>query len=681
MTHQWSLDRETGEKLCFSCEKKAVRVYCGALKLEEFDQLAGEVLVYHVGEHVCVPRPNNRKSKEVMREAIAANAHLGPKQMQREVITRRIKDHDWEGAARLASELQDTRQLRYLKRRSGKHSVVDRNSISVVGQLKAAMSQQKGWEFYIYEVNDKALNNRENYVFKSSKVAGQLMLECEEGGALEGETLYFDGMHKRVRGYTTLTLWVFHPSLRKLLRLATMEVKGENTANIASFFQTVDRMLTDICGVPHRFKPSQILVDENGANFKAIKEVYGAQKVYGCQFHFMNNAQLRARMLSAEHEAKFMEVCSNMCEVATFDRYMELTDEIVRLADGNNEIIKWFDWWDLRRYHLFPAFRGYMLTNVNMAEAGQSGMTTDKPQMILDAAYDDTSYMVAQDFEVIKFQGGQGKSSGKGPSQQQVLYRDHESQRKRVKEYIEVLKKNPKMPSLAQLLRNVQAATFEPRPSDSHKPPKRMGRPRKRKMPMRRRRIRSPAHDSEDSDSALRDDSEWMSLDRTSDGVGPTHISSDETESQFERRVGMAEGSPDLRSTVDTVRTPKPIRPPVTQHSTANPVILKLREGNISRCQGCHMEINKEETKYPRNMVFSTKAHRSWMNKQTGRFQTNVFPSPIYFHLDVICVKKYYEPEPWQMEEMRVENTVFDQLSEVQLDYLNDLGYLQYLVV
>jgi hypothetical protein len=691
MTHQWAFNRDTREKVCFSCKQKGVRIHCGAVKLEEYDEISGEVVVYHIGKHICEERPNTKKNHDSMRAAISSHGHLGPKHIQRELITSKIRQHDWRGAAEIASALQDTRQLRYMKRKSGKHSVLDRNSMAVIGQLKSAMSSEKGWEYYIYEMNDGNMNNQENYVFKSSKVSAQLMLELEDGGVLEGETVYFDGMHKRVSGYTTLTLWVYHPALRKLLRLATMEAKGENTKNITNFFHVVDRMLTSVAGEPKQLNPAQILVDENGANFKAIQNVYGTRRVVSCQFHFKNNAQIRARMLPPEKEVEFMSICHEMCHVATFERYMQLTDDIVRVANGNQAIIKWFDWWDMRRFHLFPAFRGPLFSGVNLAEAGHSGMTTDKPLMILDACYDDASYMIAQDYEVVKFQRGQGRSSGQGPSQQEILFREEEAQRKRVFEYIEVLKKDPKMPTLSQLLRNMRAAHFIPKTSDSHKPPKKRKRGRKRtdyeatELPLPQQ------HDRHDTpDAASLDDAEWI-------GIGSSPTLQDANDCNETTLSSLDMHNVDILNSLEQDNVvsdtsehmihvtiagpPKPICPPNTPYSLANPVVLKFREGNISKCQGCHMEILKENTKHPRNLVFSIKARRSWVQKETGLVRTNPNPAPIYFHLDVACVQKYFQPQQWSMEDMRVEPKTFERLSKAHIEYLDDLGYLQHLLM
>jgi len=42
--------------------------------------------------------------------------------------------------------------------------------------------------------------------------------------------VFFDGKHKRAKGYVTLTASVYHPLPRRQIPLATMEAVSENTA-------------------------------------------------------------------------------------------------------------------------------------------------------------------------------------------------------------------------------------------------------------------------------------------------------------------------------------------------------------------------------------------------------------------------------------------------------------------
>ena len=60
------------------------------------------------------------------------------------------------------------------------------------------------------------------------------------------EPCYFDGMHKTGNGWKALTLWVFHPSSRRLLRLATMKTKGDTAETTAIFWSTLNEMIKEV---------------------------------------------------------------------------------------------------------------------------------------------------------------------------------------------------------------------------------------------------------------------------------------------------------------------------------------------------------------------------------------------------------------------------------------------------
>ena len=52
----------------------------------------------------------------------------------------------------------------------------------------------------------------------------------EENG-LQKENAYFDAMHTRVHGFKSFALWLI-----SMLRLASMEMRSENTNDISIFF-------------------------------------------------------------------------------------------------------------------------------------------------------------------------------------------------------------------------------------------------------------------------------------------------------------------------------------------------------------------------------------------------------------------------------------------------------------
>ena len=69
----------------------------------------------------------------------------------------------------------------------------------------------------------------ESPVFKTSCIAAEIALkmdsETPEGkdSAMNQEHIYMDGMHSHVKGFKSLSLWTYHPGMKFVLHLATME--------------------------------------------------------------------------------------------------------------------------------------------------------------------------------------------------------------------------------------------------------------------------------------------------------------------------------------------------------------------------------------------------------------------------------------------------------------------------
>ena len=111
----------------------------------------------------------------------------------------------------------------------------------------------------------------------STKMA-QLALKMDidgETNVLQEENAYFDGTFNRVYGFVSFALWMFHPTLRKVLRLANMELHTENMQDITIFFTLFNEVLAKVSGKEgYKFNPRAFICDEGGANFTGLKEVY-----------------------------------------------------------------------------------------------------------------------------------------------------------------------------------------------------------------------------------------------------------------------------------------------------------------------------------------------------------------------------------------------------------------------
>ena len=152
----------------------------------------------------------------------------------------------------------------------------DQHSFEAVAIYKKELDKTD--PFLIYKVNDGKMNNLPDFVFKSAKDMLLLAAEMDQSGEqnpMQQEAAYFDGSHSRCVGFKTLGLFVLHPGMRCLLRLASMEVRTESTKNIAMFWKLFYEALSEATGKPGTiFNPYIIMVDKNGANFCGVKEAF-----------------------------------------------------------------------------------------------------------------------------------------------------------------------------------------------------------------------------------------------------------------------------------------------------------------------------------------------------------------------------------------------------------------------
>ena len=87
-----------------------------------------------------------------------------------------------------------------------------------------------------------------------------------------------------------------------------------------------------------------------------------------------------------------------MITAPTRDEYEAVSRCLHKICE-DNKLLDWFLWWDERRFHIVPAFRGFNLSGTNLAESGQSGMKplTRKKMKLVDATYKDVTQMMRQD--------------------------------------------------------------------------------------------------------------------------------------------------------------------------------------------------------------------------------------------------------------------------------------------
>ena len=207
----------------------------------------------------------------------------------------------------------------------------------------------------------------------------QLAIDMDQDGLehpLQGEDAYFNGCHSRCAGYQTLALFVYHTAMHHILRLATMEVKSESTHEISIFWELFNEILSEIKGRNYKFNPKSIMVDENDANYCTIRKVFGLEfatfKVVSCQMHYKNDVNRASLKISDSYKDVFKNICHKMCLVTTVAEYNDRKKQLEEIANIFPQISSLINWWDARKYHIFPAFRQLGYSNVTLTESGNS---------------------------------------------------------------------------------------------------------------------------------------------------------------------------------------------------------------------------------------------------------------------------------------------------------------------
>ena len=136
--------------------------------------------------------------------------------------------------------------------------VQDIDAYKDIGRLKATTDQKD--PFDICKLNCKGINGESSYVFKTSSKALELAIKMDEKSQPQGqisamvfEHAYIDAMHSHVKRYKTITMWTYHLGMRRVVHLAMMEAKKENTEILVLFLELFNEALAKFKG-HHRYK-------------------------------------------------------------------------------------------------------------------------------------------------------------------------------------------------------------------------------------------------------------------------------------------------------------------------------------------------------------------------------------------------------------------------------------------
>ena len=398
-----------------------------------------------------------------------------------------------------------------------------------------------------------------------------LMNEDAEENILQLENTYFDSTHTRVYGFKTFGLWLTHPAMKQIIQLASMEICSENYVHIAVFFKLFNRMLIEFKGESDMFKPRYFVCDEGGANYKAIREVYGdgfcKEREKGCQWHFKSDVRKHAVKVSEKRRERFKEVCHEMCDVTTVKGFNILLAELKVFAVNFPELKGFVEYWEQRKSHIFSSFMGGGIPGVNLSQPGNVMFKPPVTMHLVKAAIYDVSHMLQQELQIYLFECNLLHCVGRGQSKQSRDAKDHAQQIRAAEEFANIFM-NDVEGVLLEAKQGMHPDLYLPKKDCHHRAPKKK--------------------------------------------VGEKKVSN--VRGGKVKTVSFRRGGKQVEVTEEMLRDKcllvmevidDEITPNVKMNKINNPPLIVMATLFIHKCKGCKGRITPEDKAYPHDMVFN----------------------------------------------------------------------------
>ena len=444
-------EKEEGKYVCKCCGVCAQHIDCPATKVWEFPRNNDFLTVIHTGYHTCVAvsKPDSSKLEDIFNE----NPDLRPAQAACKSAVNAIKaGKSWDEVKQITDTFINLKKVKNVKQKIRKQMNPYGVNFEVLVHLKSKVDSQD--PFYIYRIHDEQL---QSFVFKTSRTQIKVALSMDRhtDGILSKEYCYMDVKHNRCHGFKTFSIHVYHPLLRKVITLATMECEKETTKTFTTFWNLFNEALKKVSlDSKVVFNPFGWMGDEAGANWTALAVVFGEDAInrtLGCQFHFKQSVNRHANKLNSDKsKAKLKQLADSLMRSATPSLYtkclQKITDFISEKPHKRSFLTHWLEWWDQRRFHVFNAFRSTdNAPTTNLAEPVHSAWKTTQATNItlVDAAYHDIAEAIHVERLLEQYKSGLYQG-GTGPRAYSRQEQNHQSQMQRADQYAsEILTDRP----------------------------------------------------------------------------------------------------------------------------------------------------------------------------------------------------------------------------------------------
>lgn len=409
--------------------------------------------VYHSHNHTCtaIYKGVSKKVKDDAAGAFQKSRQLKPQRYVNDrIITTIEQGTSNEEVRKVAESLVNNVAVSNMKASARAEMDSSGHNFDAVGNYRDEVCQKLGDPFLIYKVHNKSLDpSQPSFVFKSSRVQLQIAVDMDRqrNNPLSEEYCHLDGNHKICAGYKTITLWLYHPFLRQMCKIATMEVESENTLSMNVFWEVLDEAIQEYTGdYNSRFSPCGYMMGEAGAFWSSITNVQGEedfQRSVSCEKHFdFTVVRHEKTRVGEDVKSKFKFLCDSLQKAETPLGFEKASERIEVFARNHPHLQSWWNWWQKRQGHVFRAFKPlHNVPKTNHAEIGHSRWVKIGAVnlSLIDACREDVAESVKLAAAALRAYGSGAFKGGEGSSSADLRKRRYAEQKKRADAYIDEL--------------------------------------------------------------------------------------------------------------------------------------------------------------------------------------------------------------------------------------------------
>ena len=344
---------------------------------------------------------------------------------------------------------------------------------------------------------------------------------------------------------------------------------------------------------------------------------------------------------------------------------------------------------------------------MNLAEIGNGAWKTSGSNLtLLAAAKDDVTLFILQDEEIQGHRTSAIMVGGQGPNDLQRAALERQKQRAEARGLAEIVTSREALKLQLELESNPEY--FIPGEKSTHKPPKtrqhgveavpvaqpkpQRGRGRGRGQFRGRGRGRgrfSKLPSATDLARRILEAEQVMAQAELDSSTATTRSQSNIRSSQSEPQIedetqiedaalsdGQSQPQPQRTANRRLEPNPESYTPRRSTRGNNPPFVTMFLDRSRYKCIGCNKWINKKDYPHPRDLLFTLKAIRPFLNRKTQEW---VHPEKNgYFHLEIKCLQMH-DPTI-ELRQATITDDTFLKLSQQQLQFLAGNGILEHIV-